>query len=153
MSRTLIIFRQLLLPKGFINDFLLEIYKTNTNASLVSTWSKKLFPNGTVQILLWFLCASLHATLFAKKSCKMKWSWFAKSERAIDSLFIIKVSSHFAFTRGISFLKKNHFWASQVKIATTVVFFKWIVLFRDVVYINQSTFCDKMENDWDNIFN
>ena len=32
------------------------------------------------------------------------------------------------------------------------MFFKWIVLFRDVVYINQSTFCDKMENDWDNIW-
>ena len=34
---------------------------------------------------------------------------------------------------------------------STVLFFKWIVLFRDGVYINQSTFCDKMENDWDNI--
>ena len=34
----------------------------------------------------------------------------------------------------------------------TVLFFKWIVLFRDGVYINQSTFCDKMENDCDNIW-
>ena len=37
-------------------------------------------------------------------------------------------------------------------IKTTVLFFKWIVLFRDGVYINQSTFCDKMENDCDNIW-
>ena len=43
-------------------------------------------------------------------------------------------------------------YAQNQLVTSTVLFFKWIVLFRDGVYINQSTFCDKMENDCDNIW-
>jgi len=42
--------------------------------------------------ILWFLCALLDTILFANKSCKTKWSCFAKSERAfvILTTFCVK---------------------------------------------------------------
>ena len=42
--------------------------------------------------IFWFLCASLHATVFAKKWCKTKWSCFYINERAfvIVTTFVCK---------------------------------------------------------------
>ena len=45
--------------------------------------------------IFWFLCASLHATVFAKKWCKTKWSCFYINERAFVILITFCVKKHY----------------------------------------------------------